>query len=121
MAKYWKRIFIAGIAVELLYAVYVYYLATADLVGYKPEGLAVAFVLFGIGGFWAARPAQDSRLAIGLAVGLVGMLFYYAISMPTVLAGEMEFPLMAWVNHGLKLAGGAVGAFLAGRIGRGAA
>lgn len=112
MAKYWKRIVIAGIAVELLYAVYVYYLATVDLVGYRPEGLVVAFVLFAVGGFWAARPAADGRIAIGLAVGLVGMLFYYAISIPTILAGEIEFPLMAWVNHGLKLAGGAVGALL---------
>lgn len=112
MARYWKRIVIAGVAVELLYALYVYQVATVDLVGYKPEGLAIAFILFAIGGFWAARPAQDGRLAIGLAVGLVGTLFYYAISIPTILAGEIEFPLMAWVNHGLKLAGGAVGALL---------
>ncbi len=114
MVKYWKRIAIAGIAVELLYAVYVYYLATVDLVGYKPEGLAVAFILFAIGGFWAARPAEGARLATGIAVGIVGTLFYYAISLPTILAGEIEFPLLAWVNHGLKLAGGATGAVLAG-------
>ncbi len=118
MAAFWKRIVIAGIAVELLYAVYVYYLATTDLVGYKPEGLAVAFVLFAIGGWWAARPAAGSRLAIGVAVGVVGTLFYYAISLPTLLAGEMEFPLMAWVNHGLKLAGGAFGATLGGLLAR---
>jgi hypothetical protein len=114
MTKYWKRIVIAGIAVELLYAVYVYYLATTDLVGYKPEGLAVAVVLFALAGWWAARPVQTSRLAVGAAVGIVGMLFYYAISMPTLLAGEMEFPLMAWVNHGLKIAGGATGGLVAG-------
>ncbi len=113
MARHWKRILIAGIAVELLYAVYVYYLTSVDLVGYKPEGLAVAFILFAVGGFWAARPAADGHLAIGVAVGIVGTLFYYAISMPVLLAGEMEFPLMAWVNHGLKIAGGAVGALLA--------
>ncbi|MEL1252061.1 hypothetical protein [Aurantiacibacter gilvus] len=112
MAKYWKRIVIAGIAVELLYAVYIYYLTSTDLAGYKPEGLAVAFILFAVGGFWAARPAQGGRIGIGLAVGLVGMLFYYTISIPTILAGEIEFPLMAWVNHGLKLAGGAAGALL---------
>ncbi len=118
MAGYWKGIVIAGIAIELLYAVYVYFLATADLVGYKPEGLAVAFVLFAIGGYWAARPAADSRLAIGAAVGVVGILFYYVISMPTLLAGEMDFPLMAWVNHGLKVAGGATGALIAGVLAR---
>ena len=116
MGQYWKRIIIAGIGVELLYALYVYFLSTTDLVGYKPEGLAVAFILFALGGFWAARPAQGQRLAIGLGVGIVGTLFYYAISIPVLLAGEMEFPLMAWVNHGLKLAGGATGAFLAGRL-----
>jgi len=121
MTRYWKRIVIAGIAVELLYAVYVYYLATVDLVGYKPEGLAVAFVLFAIGGFWAARPAQDSRLAIGLAVGIAGTLFYYALQAPNVISGAQEYPLMAWVNHGLKLAGGALGAVLAGFLARGRA
>jgi len=121
MAAYWKRIIIAGVAVELLYAVYVYYLTSVDLVGYKPEGLAVAFVLFALGGLWAARPAHGSRLAIGLSVGLVGMIFYYAISLPTLIAGEMEFPLMAWVNHGCKLAGGAVGALLAGLFSKRAA
>ncbi|WP_338241763.1 hypothetical protein [Aurantiacibacter hainanensis] len=114
MGRIWARIVIAGIAVELLYAVYVFYLATEDLIGYKPEGLAVAFVLFALGGFWAARPAPGNRLAVGLAVGIVGTLFYYALSLPTVLAGQQEFPLMAWVNHGLKLAGGAAGALLAG-------
>ncbi|GAA5055445.1 hypothetical protein GCM10023208_19330 [Erythrobacter westpacificensis] len=116
MGQYRKRIVVAGIGVELLYALYVYFLSTTDLVGYKPEGLAVAFILFALGGFWAARPAQAQRLVIGVAVGIVGTLFYYAISMPTLLAGEMEFPLMAWVNHGLKLAGGATGALLAGRF-----
>lgn len=116
MGRYWKRIVIAGIAVELLYAVYVYFLSSVDLVGYKPEGLAVAFVLFALGGFWAARPAHGSRLAIGIAVGVVGTLFYYAISLPTLLAGEMEFPPMAFVNHGLKLAGGATGALLSARL-----
>ncbi len=118
MTHYWKRILIAGIAVEALYAVYVYNLATQDLVGYKPEGLAVAFILFAIGGLWAARPAADSRLAIGAAVGVVGILFYYAISIPTILAGEIEFPLMAWVNHGLKVAGGVAGALIAGVLTR---
>lgn len=118
MAKYWKRIVIAGVAVELLYAVYIYYLTSTDLAGYKPEGLAVAFILFALGGFWAARPAQGGRIAIGLAVGVVGTLFYYALSMPVILAAEMEFPTMAWVNHGLKLAGGAAGALLAGLVAR---
>lgn len=114
MTIYWKRIIIAGIAVELLYAVYVYFLATADLVGYKPEGLAVAFVLFALGGFWAARPASQGRLAIGAATGLVGILFYYALQAPNVISGAQEYPLMAWVNHGLKVAGGVAGALLAG-------
>jgi hypothetical protein len=117
MTLYWKRIIVAGIAVELLYAVYVYYLATVDLVGYKPEGLAVAFVLFALGGWWAARPAQGSRLANGMAVGIVGTLFYYALQAPNVISGAQEYPLMAWVNHGLKLVGGALGALLAGFVG----
>lgn len=121
MAKYWKRIIIAGIAVELLYAVYIYFLTPTELAGYKAEGLIVGFVMFAIAGFWAARPVEAARIAAGAAVGIVGMLFYYALSIPTILAGEIDFPLMAWVNHGLKIAGGAAGAIVAGAIARRAA
>ena len=109
-----KNRLIAGIVVELLYAVYVYYLATATEVAYQPIGMAIAFALFALGGFWAGRPAEGSRLAVGLGVGIVGTLFYYALNIQDIIAGEQTYPPLAWVNHGLKLAGGAAGALLAG-------
>ncbi|HEY6816847.1 MAG TPA: hypothetical protein VI168_15020 [Croceibacterium sp.] len=111
MAKYWKRIVLAGIAAELLYAVYIYYIAPSTQVAYQPEGFAAVFALFVIGGLWAGRGIRDtSRLLAGVLVGLVGTAFYYVLQIPDILAGEQTYPAIALLNHGLKLAGGALGA-----------
>jgi hypothetical protein len=115
MAKYWKRIALAGIAAELLYAVYIYWIAPSTQVAYQPAGFASVFVLFVLGGFWAGRGIGDaSRILAGVLVGVVGTILYYVLQIPDILAGEQAFPAIAFLNHGLKLAGGALGALLAG-------
>ena len=115
MAKYWKRIALAGIAAELLYAVYIYYLAPSTQVAYQPIGFTVVFALFVLGGWWAGRPIPAAgRVLAGVWVGIVGTVFYYVLQIPDILAGEQTFPAIAALNHGLKLAGGALGALLAG-------
>ena len=114
MGRYWKRIGLAGIAAELLYAVYIYYLAPSTQVAYQPAGFAAVFALFVLGGWWAARAIADaSRVLAGVLVGIVGTAFYYVLQIPDILAGEQAFPAIALLNHGLKLAGGALGALLA--------
>lgn len=116
MAKYWKRIALAGIGAELLYAVYIYYIAPSTQVAYQPVGFAIVFALFVLGGWWAARGvAGASRVLAGVWVGVAGTLFYYVLQIPDILAGEQTFPAIAFLNHGLKLAGGALGALLAGK------
>lgn len=114
MGKYWKRIVLAGIAAELLYAVYIYYIAPSTQVAYQPIGFTLVFVLFLACGYWAARAITDaSRVLAGILVGIVGTLFYYVLQIPDILAGEQTYPAIAFLNHGLKLAGGALGALLA--------
>jgi len=115
MAKCWKRIALAGIAAELLYAVYIYYIAPSTQVAYQPAAFAAVFALFVLGGFWAGRGIGDaSRILAGVLVGVVGTVFYYVLQIPDILAGEQAFPAIALFNHGLKLAGGALGALVAG-------
>jgi hypothetical protein len=115
MARYWKRIAFAGLAAELLYAVYIYYIAPSTQVAYQPAGFATVFALFALGGLWAGRGIGDaSRVLAGVLVGVVGTVVYYVLQIPDILAGEQAFPAIAFLNHGLKLAGGAVGALMAG-------
>lgn len=115
MAKYWKRIALAGVAAELLYAVYIYYLAPSTQVAYQPIGFTTVFVLFVLGGFWAGRGIVDaSRPLAGVLVGVAGTVLYYILQVPDIIAGEQAFPAIAFFNHGLKLVGGALGAVLGG-------
>jgi cytochrome c biogenesis protein CcdA len=115
MAKYWKRIVVAGIAAELLYAVYIYYIAPSTQVAYQPIGFATVFGLFVLCGLWAGRTIDDaSRIVAGIWIGIVGTIFYYILQTPDIMAGEQNFPAIAFFNHGLKLAGGALGAVLGG-------
>ncbi len=115
MGKYWKRIVLAGIAAELLYAVYIYWIAPSTQVAYQLIGFATVFALFVLGGLWAGRGIQDaSRLLAGVLVGIAGTVSYYILQIPDIVAGEQTYPAIAFLNHGLKLAGGALGAALAG-------
>jgi len=115
MGKYWKRIVLAGVGAELLYAVYIYYIAPSTQVAYQPIGFATVFAAFVLGGWWAGRGIADaSRLLAGILVGVAGTVSYYILQIPDIMAGEQTYPAIAFLNHGLKLAGGALGAVLAG-------
>jgi hypothetical protein len=114
MGKYWKRILAAGVGAELLYAVYIYFIAPSTQVAYQPIGFASVFVLFVAGGWWCARGVKHaSPLLAGVLVGVAGTVFYYVLQIPDIMAGEQSFPAIAFLNHGLKLAGGALGAVAA--------
>jgi len=115
MAKYWKRIVVAGIAAEFAYAVYIYFIAPSTQVAYQPIGFATVFALFVLGGLWACRAITDaSRVLAGIWIGIVGTILYYILQIPDIVAGEQTYPPIAFFNHGLKLAGGALGAVLGG-------
>jgi hypothetical protein len=75
----------------------------------------MVFALFVLGGWWVGRAIADaSRLLAGVLVGIVGTASYYVLQIPDIAAGEQSFPLIGLLNHGLKLAGGALGASLPG-------
>ncbi|GEM_PF-1085821 len=113
MAKYWMRIIAAGVGAELLYAVYIYFIAPSTQVAYQPIGFATVFLLFVLGGVWAGRNIAGSRVLAGVLVGLAGAVFYYILQIPDMLAGEQTYPAIAFFNHGLKIVGGMIGAGLA--------
>lgn len=119
MHSTWVRIVVAAVAVELAYAVYIYGIAPSTQVAYQPIGFIMVFALFALGGLWCARPLVAARrLMAGLLVGVAGTLIYYVLQIPDMLAGEQTYPAIAFVNHGLKLAGGGVGALAAGGLDR---
>ena len=113
MTRYWKRIVLGGVGAELLYAVYIYFIAPSTQVAYQPIGFAIVFGLFVLGGLWASRGSKGfGRVVVGLGVGVAGTIFYYILQIPDIIAGEQTFPAIAFLNHGLKLAGGALGALV---------
>jgi peptidoglycan/LPS O-acetylase OafA/YrhL len=115
MQRYWVRIIIAALAVELAYAVYIYGIAPTTQVAYQPVGFIMVFALFALGGLWCARGmAKARRLLAGVMVGVVGTVIYYILQIPDIIAGEQTYPAIAFFNHGLKLAGGGLGALAAG-------
>jgi hypothetical protein len=93
MAKYWKRIVLAGIAAELLYAMYIYWIAPSTQVAYQPIGFATVFAAFVLGGYFAGRGIADaSRLLAGVLVGIFGTLSYYVLQIPDILAASKPIP-----------------------------
>jgi hypothetical protein len=118
MAKHWIRILVGGVGAELLYAIYIYFIAPSTQVAYQPIGFAMVFILFALGGWWVGRGMEQSRVLGGVLAGVAGTIFYYILQIPDIMAGEQSFPVIAFLNHGLKLAGGAIGAFVAGVVGR---
>jgi hypothetical protein len=58
---------------------------------------------------WACRRVDSQFVLHGTIAGLAAMLIYLV----PVLAGGIEQPLVYWVAHGLKVAGGAAGGLLA--------
>jgi hypothetical protein len=60
---------------------------------------------------WVCRPLQSKFVLHGTIAGLTAMLIYLI----PILAGGIEQPLVYWVGHGLKVAGGAAGGMFAAR------
>jgi putative membrane protein (TIGR04086 family) len=117
----WRRVLLAGFLAEvalIVVAVPLFFLPnsqTALNLGVPPASFAV-LVLFG---WWAARGAPRSRVLNGMLAGLAGVLLYLCLGVVSALATHRD----PWASltpayilaHLLKLAGGAVGGWLAGR------
>jgi hypothetical protein len=114
MAKYWKRILIAGFATEILYGVYIFLILGSAQEAYAFAGLLGAFGFFVVGGIWGAWKADSNRAPQGALVAVVAVVFYTLLTVPAIIGGSYVFTGMVLLNHVLKIAGGAAGGFLAG-------
>ena len=120
----WLRVLLIGLAAELLLSF------VAMPFALMPNGqdymlyavIPATPILFAGFGYWAARPLRDRFLLHGLLTGAVGVVLYIVlIGGATSLPGA---PPMDWsvsfspaylLTHALKLVGGALGGWLAGR------
>jgi putative membrane protein (TIGR04086 family) len=127
MGVRWFRVVLAGFLAEVVLiavAVPLYFLPnpqTALNLGIPPASFVVLIAF----GWWAARGAPRSHVLNGLLAGLAGVLLYLCLAVGGAAAAHRD--LWATITpayllaHALKLAGGAVGGWLAGRKGAAAA
>lgn len=105
---HWLRILIGGVLAEAVLILLVIPVnmkwGQHPLLYLAPAGSLACCFLFG---FWAARSARSRFLLHGLLVGVVAMAIYLAL---TRLGPE---PWAYVVAHALKLAGGALGGWMA--------
>jgi hypothetical protein len=117
----WLRVLLAGFLAEvalIAVAIPLYFLPNAQTalnLGIPPASFLV-LVAFG---YWAARGAPRSQVLNGFLAGLAGMLLYLCLAIRGAAAAHRDL----WASmtpayllaHALKLAGGAVGGWLAAR------
>jgi hypothetical protein len=78
------------------------------------EALVCSFVSIYVFTLWVARPLDSGFVVHGLLVGFVATSLF--LLMWALTAGSLaEHPLLYWVAHGLKLAGGIAGGLAAAR------
>jgi hypothetical protein len=106
----WGWVFLGGFLAEP--AIFVVVIPLSLSVGQQsllysaPPASFAAALAFGL---WIARRAQRQPILLGTLVGIAAMLIYIVISF-----GRPE-PIEYVIAHGLKVAGGAAGGFLASR------
>ena len=77
------------------------------------DALIASFISVYIFTLWVARPLASGFVAHGVLVALVAMLLFLVMLGAT--AGSVQQPLLYWVAHGLKFAGGIAGGITAAR------
>ena len=122
----WGRILLGGFLAEVaVLAVFFLVLAIAYLAGVPGlaapmtpldyvEALVGSFVSIFLFTLWVARPLESRFVLHGLLVALVATLLFLVLWAAT--AGPITLqPVLYWVAHGLKFAGGVAGALAAAR------
>ena len=117
----WLRVLLAGFLAEvalIVVAIPLYFLPNRTIalnLGIPPA----SFVVLVAFGYWAARGAPRSQVLNGFLAGLAGVLLYLCLAIGGAAAAHQD----PWgtltpaylLAHALKLAGGAVGGWLAAR------
>jgi putative membrane protein (TIGR04086 family) len=117
----WLRDLLAGFLAEvalIAVAVPLYFLADRDTamnIGIPPASFVVLIPF----GWWAAKGASRSHVLNGFLAALAGVLIYVCLTLIGSLATHQPFaPSLRpayLLAHALKLAGGAIGGWLAAR------
>jgi hypothetical protein len=114
----WGRIVLGGFLAEvlLIVAVIPMYAAGAGESAITVLALAGSFVAVALVAWWMCRPLPRPVLH-GVLMGVAATLIYTAMSVAGRLADPTAppIPLIYYVGHALKLAGGAAGSWLAAR------
>jgi putative membrane protein (TIGR04086 family) len=117
----WFRVLLAGFLAEValvVVAVPLYFLPNAQTalnIGIPPA----SFVVLVAFGWWAGRGAPRSEVLNGFLAGLAGVLLYVCLAAGGAVATHRDLSAAMTpaylLAHALKLAGGAVGGWLAAR------
>jgi len=108
---HWVRVLIGGIVAEL--AVFVIVFPTLNFFGqnaFLASILIASAVMPFVLAYWVGGHVESRFVLHGALVGVVSALFYVALT-----RGQRE-PLLYIVAHGLKIAGGAAGGYVASRM-----
>jgi hypothetical protein len=122
----WGRILLAGFLAEVaVLALFFLVLGLAFLAGVPGvaapmtpldyvEALVASFVSIFLFTLWVARPLESRFILHGLLVALVATLLFLVMWGATAGAVTLQ-PILYWVAHGLKFAGGIAGGLAAAR------
>jgi hypothetical protein len=107
---HWGRAIAGGLLAEamLILVVVPGAVAGSEAVVTWSAVIAAPVVTF-LAALWVCRPLDSRFVAHGAIAGLAAMLIYLI----PMLAGGIEQPLVYWLAHALKVAGGAAGGMFA--------
>lgn len=119
----WWRIIAFGIVLEICYGVFILAVLGSNAAAYEVLGLLGAAVFMMVGGLFVGWKSDRQPGLQGAMVGGTAMIFYLVLfGVFTILGVDMgeagaSEPVpwgLWWLNHGLKVVGGAVGGFIGG-------
>jgi putative membrane protein (TIGR04086 family) len=121
MRIHWGRILLAAFVAEAL-LVAVFQIASQRF-GNLSGGVVVflgGFAFMFVGAQWVARKIDSRFLLHGTLVGIAAVLFYTIITLYLTVGGQfrIDYNIRFFLAHIVKILGGAVGSFLAGRRGK---
>lgn len=96
---------------ELIYGMYIGFVRW-----YEPTmvtSLIALGLLMAIGGYLVGRKATSNHVTQGALVGLTGVIFYVVVSSAIAQTEDLVVSLQYWLEHCAKVAGGAIGGYIA--------
>jgi hypothetical protein len=127
----WWRVLVAGVLAENVYGIFLVLVLGDTSEALSPVGLIAAFSFLFLGGLWVGRASSAHPALHGALVGAVAVAFYFLLAAILLVSGVVDldsspeataviFSPLALLNHGIKILGSVLGAYLGGtRLKRG--